>query len=695
MDQIQDKAVSIYKELSQIPSLDSVSVINEIDINHMHWRAKWSFRNLARESKVNYITTGSLSSNGNNFSSVKSCYASEVATEKIFSVSLSNLKASLHEIELKSEKNYYLEIWKESHIISNTNLTKENKHGKVHTNSIFGCLNWSNASDKLVYVAEKKIPKSKSFFEKSEEGDEVGSEFIHKEDWGEQLVGSYHPTLFMYDVHTGEITDLSEFLPDDASISCALWSEDDKSLYILAWKASPWKLGLMFCKNRCSTLYKLNLHSKILTKLTDGKSCVFSPIVTPDGTQLLYLESVSLGPHRQCSKMMCLDLKEDINVRVVVDVVKQQPKINSFQGLFIDKMTESCWLDNGHQLIVSSLHRSHKALLCIDISIGTVMLLESVGAWSILKVQNDFLLASFSSPNTPTVFKVGKFNPDKIEWKDIDVPVEEFDKITWKILRHKPWKVNKDFPDLDYESVLIKPSGDAPLRGLIVNPHGGPHSLFCAAFDIYSAAFCQLGFAVLRVNYRGSIGFGQNSVLSLLGNIGFQDVQDVHQAAEQVVSDLAISSEKIFCFGGSHGGFLTLHLVGQFPDFYAAGATRNPVTNFTSKAGTNDIMDWCYLEGGANFNYGSVLTPENAVKFLNCSPIAHIAKVTAPLLFMIGLADLRVPPSQSFEYIRVLQGLEKKVKVLAYPNNNHPIACVDAEADCFVNIIKWFCKDSL
>jgi len=156
------------------------------------------------------------------------------------------------------------------------------------------------------------------------------------------------------------------------------------------------------------------------------------------------------------------------------------------------------------------------------------------------------------------------------------------------------------------------------------------------------------------------------------------------------MNDLSIPPGKIMIHGGSHGGFLTLQLVGQYPDFYTAGATRNPVTNMISKAGTNDIMDWCYLEAGSYFSYDKIPTPKHVTNLLQCSPIVHVAKVKAPLLIMIGLLDMRVPPSQSFEYIHALKGSGKKVKVLTYPNNNHSIGCVDAEADCFINIVKWF-----
>ena len=48
-------------------------------------------------------------------------------------------------------------------------------------------------------------------------------------------------------------------------------------------------------------------------------------------------------------------------------------------------------------------------------------------------------------------------------------------------------------------------------------------------FPTYAFLAVELGSAVLHVNYRGSTGFGQASVDSLLGNIGDHDVADMLQ----------------------------------------------------------------------------------------------------------------------------------------------------------------------
>lgn len=56
--------------------------------------------------------------------------------------------------------------------------------------------------------------------------------------------------------------------------------------------------------------------------------------------------------------------------------------------------------------------------------------------------------------------------------------------------------------------------------------------------------------------------------------------------------DDALDCERLAVIGGSHGGFLSCHLVGQFPEVYRACAVRNPVVNAATLLGTSDIVDW-------------------------------------------------------------------------------------------------------
>ncbi|PHT38968.1 hypothetical protein CQW23_22541 [Capsicum baccatum] len=161
---------------------------------------------------------------------------------------------------------------------------------------------------------------------------------------------------------------------------------------------------------------------------------------------------------------------------------------------------------------------------------------------------------------------------------------------------------------------------------LIVVLHGGPHCVSLSSFSKSSSFLCSLGFSLLIVSYRGSLGFGEEAVQSLPGRAGSQDVNDVLVAVDYVIGKGLADPSKIVVVGLSHGGFLTIHLIGQF----ATAAARNPVCNLSLMVGTADIPDWCYFEAfgsEAKSNFTEAPSAEHLVLFYDKSPISHVSKV--------------------------------------------------------------------
>ncbi|KAG6825158.1 hypothetical protein H0H92_004546, partial [Tricholoma furcatifolium] len=203
------------------------------------------------------------------------------------------------------------------------------------------------------------------------------------------------------------------------------------------------------------------------------------------------------------------------------------------------------------------------------------------------------------------------------------------------------------------------------------------------------------------VNYTGSCGFGEFYVRALLGKCGTLDVGDCIASTRHLIN-LGISVEgpgKQLVMGGSHGGFLTGHLIGQYPDMFSAAVTRNPVMS-AGEISSTDIPDWYFAEFGEAYPIASspssaetqpkhpagpppLVTPEIFARVHRASPIAHVDAVRASVLLMIGAADLRVAPTQGIEYYHALKQrlggrAGKRIEMLVFEGESHPLEGVEA-----------------
>ncbi len=108
--------------------------------------------------------------------------------------------------------------------------------------------------------------------------------------------------------------------------------------------------------------------------------------------------------------------------------------------------------------------------------------------------------------------------------------------------------------------------------------------------------------------------------------------------------------------------------------------------------GATDIPDWCYTETGSQVAYAQP-QPEQYAKAMSMSPMAHVSKITAPILLLVGGDDRRVPPFQSKEFYYALKERGANVEMLWYDKHTHGLTeTPKGEGDGLVNICYFFDK---
>eukprot|EP00831_Metopus_contortus_P055045 TRINITY_DN4644_c0_g1_i11.p1 TRINITY_DN4644_c0_g1~~TRINITY_DN4644_c0_g1_i11.p1 ORF type:complete len:422 (-),score=55.13 TRINITY_DN4644_c0_g1_i11:43-1308(-) len=230
-------------------------------------------------------------------------------------------------------------------------------------------------------------------------------------------------------------------------------------------------------------------------------------------------------------------------------------------------------------------------------------------------------------------------------------------------------------------------TGPRPLLAVL---HGGPHSAFTNSFMKSVALHLCKGYAVLGINYRGSAGYGQDYISSLLGHIGDYDVQDCIECIDLACSEHkeVVDINKLFITGGSHGGFLTTWLIAKYPKKFKAAISRNPACNLTDFIYTSDIPEWSFAEA-LNEGIHLPISEEKLIKLYKSSPVSLADKIETPLLLQLGGKDLRVPMSNGLLVYHVLKSLKREVELDLFPQDSHPLSEPETQVITTLRGLRW------
>lgn len=201
---------------------------------------------------------------------------------------------------------------------------------------------------------------------------------------------------------------------------------------------------------------------------------------------------------------------------------------------------------------------------------------------------------------------------------------------------------------------------------LVTLVHGGPRSRDYWSFDREVQLLANEGYAVLRVNFRGSAGYGMQHMHAGDQQWGARVQHDIIDGTRWAASQPGINARKVCIMGTSFGGYSAL----QAP-LVDTSLFRCAVAN----AGPYDLQ-LMFEEGDVPTSlYGESMLQEllgtNQEQLRTFSPVHNLEKLNVPVLIAHGEKDVRVPVEHAEAVKAQLDKLDKPYEWFVEDRETH------------------------
>ena len=234
------------------------------------------------------------------------------------------------------------------------------------------------------------------------------------------------------------------------------------------------------------------------------------------------------------------------------------------------------------------------------------------------------------------------------------------------------------------------PAGDKP--PLLVMVHGGPTSRCDSVLNYQRQYWTGRGFAVLDVNHRGSTGYCRSYRQSLQGQWGLMDSLDVANAVDYAIEQKLAHPQQICIRGGSAGGYLVLRVLTLYPDLFCAGACYYGIGNLVTLMEFTHKFEAHYLDGLLDAPYHGSQSDQPGSPYYDRSPLHDLASLKSPMIVFQGLEDKVVPPELSRELVKSLQLRGIYHQYIEYPGEGHGFRNLETRIDALEKEAAFFSK---
>ncbi len=233
------------------------------------------------------------------------------------------------------------------------------------------------------------------------------------------------------------------------------------------------------------------------------------------------------------------------------------------------------------------------------------------------------------------------------------------------------------------------PRGGRP--PLVVSCHGGPTGSAGSGFDVTTQYFTSRGFAVARVDYAGSTGYGRAYRCSLWGQWGQADSEDCVDAARHLAAAERVDGARMAVRGGSAGGLTALNALAA-----ADGADAGTGEGFVAAVALYGVTDLLGLAASTHDFEASYMDrligplPECRALYEARSPVQRAGVMGGSVLLLQGTEDPVVPPAQAEDLCAALQAAGRHCVVRFFEGEGHGFRRAETLVRCLEEELAFY-----
>ncbi len=411
---------------------------------------------------------------------------------------------------------------------------------------------------------------------------------------------------------------------------------------------------------RNSEVYRVDVATKEIEQLTDQQGPDSNPVVSPQGDKIAFLSFKDKVQAYQTSQLNIMNPDGSGRKILTADLDRSVEDIH--------------WDKDGKGLYLLYDDKGNTKIAYVDLNGKLKKLADNLGGNSIGRPYgggsfsvslNGRVAYTYTTPYHPAELAV--FGPKMKLKKITDLNKDVLGERELGKVEEVWYKSSVDGRDI--QGWIVKPPqyDSSKKYPLLVENHGGPISNYGDRFTAEIQLYAADGYLVFYPNPRGSTSYGEEFGNLLYHNYPGEDYNDVMDGVDHLIEKGLADPDELYVTGGSAGGIMTAWIIGKNNRFKAAVVAK-PVVNWISKT----------LVADNYYGYAYSRYPgqpwENWETYWKFSPISLVANIETPTMVMVGMNDLRTPPSEAKQLYHALKLRKIETVLVEIPGASHGIA---------------------